>query len=131
MKIEKSRITVDTPAAYGIFEVVMNEKSKLREIPKAMGYLSALAAAGALGAAVILACSNPATPKPLEPTTSNPPPKPPPTPTNVSGKDFDTLRAAGNEDPIGIWSDGTTMWVTDWGDAKIYAHSMSTKARTP
>ena len=73
----------------------MNENWKLRKVPKALGYLSALAAAGALGAAVILACSNPATPKPLEPTTSNPPPKPPPTPASVSGKDFDTLGDAG------------------------------------
>ena len=32
-------------------------------------------------------------------------------------------------DPGGLWSDGTTMWVADWGDAKIYAYSMATKAR--
>ena len=49
--------------------------------------------------------------------------------TSVSGGDFDTLRAAGNGDPYGIWSDGTTMWVTDMTDDKIYAYSMSTKAR--
>ena len=49
--------------------------------------------------------------------------------TSVSGGDFDTLRAAGNGDPHGIWSDGTTMWVSDWQDDKIYAYSMSTKAR--
>ena len=29
------------------------------------------------------------------------------------GKDFDTLNAAGNRDPEGIWSDGETMWVAD------------------
>ena len=46
-----------------------------------------------------------------------------------SAKDFDTLGAAGNRGSIGIWSDGTTMWVGDWHDAKIYAYSMSTKAR--
>ena len=49
----------------------------------------------------------------------------------MSGKDFDTLGDAGNRDPEGIWSDGTTMWVVDWRDEKIYAYSMATKARTP
>ena len=29
-----------------------------------------------------------------------------------AGKDFDTLIAAGNGSPQGLWSDGTTMWVT-------------------
>ena len=43
--------------------------------------------------------------------------------------DFDTLVAAGNEAPYGIWSDGTTMWVTDVDDIKIYAYNLSTKAR--
>ena len=46
-----------------------------------------------------------------------------------SAKDFTTLYAAGNSDPRGIWSDGTTMWVVDWRDATIYAYSMSTKER--
>ena len=32
-----------------------------------------------------------------------------------SGKDFNTLSAAGNKFPEGIWSDGTTMWVADTG----------------
>ena len=82
---------------------------------RALGYLSALAAAGALGAAVILACSNPT------PAVS----------PNTSGNDFDTLEAVGNRNPYGLWSDGTTMWVADALDAKIYAYSMSTKARTP
>ena len=31
--------------------------------------------------------------------------------------------------PTGIWSDGTTMWVADDSDDKIYAYNMSTKAR--
>ena len=49
-------------------------------------------------------------------------------------KDFDTLKAAGNTSPFGIWSDGTTMWVADYpfllrGSPKIYAYSMSNKAR--
>ena len=43
--------------------------------------------------------------------------------------DFDTLDAAGNEDPYGLWSDGTTMWVADGADAKLYAYNLSTKAR--
>ena len=44
--------------------------------------------------------------------------------------DFDTLNAAGNRDPEGIWSDGTTMWVAD-GDGMLYAYTMATKARDP
>ena len=45
-------------------------------------------------------------------------------------KDFDTLNAAGNTRPRGIWSDGTTMWVADSGsNDKIYAYDLSTKAR--
>ena len=43
--------------------------------------------------------------------------------------EFNSLRESGNRDPEGIWSDGTTMWVSDSDDAKIYAYSMSTKDR--
>ena len=46
-----------------------------------------------------------------------------------SAKDFNTLQAATNEEPTGIWSNGTTMWVADYANQKIYAYSMSTKAR--
>ena len=46
-----------------------------------------------------------------------------------SAEDFDTLDAADNESPTGIWSDETTMWVADWSDEKIYAYSMSNKGR--
>ena len=46
-----------------------------------------------------------------------------------SSKDFDTLASADNTNPRGIWSDGTTMWVADYIDDKIYAYSMATKAR--
>ncbi len=42
-------------------------------------------------------------------------------------KDFNTL-AAGNVRPAGIWSDGTTMWVTESSNKKIYAYNLSTKA---
>ena len=45
------------------------------------------------------------------------------------GQEFNTLDAAGNDFPMGIWSDGTTMWVADHDDAKIYAYNMSTKQR--
>ncbi len=43
--------------------------------------------------------------------------------------DFNTLYAAGNQNPGDIWSDGETMWVTDQVDKKIYAYSMETKKR--
>ena len=46
-----------------------------------------------------------------------------------SGEDFGTLQAAGNRDVQGLWSDGTTMWVADSMDNKIYAYNLSTKAR--
>ena len=47
------------------------------------------------------------------------------------GQDFNTLRAAGNTELYGIWSDGTTMWVADSFDDKIYAYNLRTKARDP
>ena len=43
-------------------------------------------------------------------------------------KDFDTLGAAGNIYPRGIWSDGTTMWVSD-SSGKLYAYALATRAR--
>ena len=46
-------------------------------------------------------------------------------------QDFDTLVAAGNNRPKGIWSDGTIMWVADWDDDKIYAYDLRTKSRRP
>ena len=46
-------------------------------------------------------------------------------------KDFDTLFAAGNKNSAGIWSDGTTMWVADPDDRKIYAYRMSDAMRDP
>ena len=42
-----------------------------------------------------------------------------------SGKDINTLGAAGNTAPEGIWSDGATMWVADTGDDKLYAYALS------
>ena len=46
-------------------------------------------------------------------------------------KDFNTLSAAGNDRPEGLWSDGVTMWVADPRDEKLYAYDMATKARDP
>ena len=43
--------------------------------------------------------------------------------------DFNGLSAAKNNHPVGIWSDGTTMWVADTADDKIYAYNLGTKAR--
>ena len=45
--------------------------------------------------------------------------------------DFSGLRSAGNTGPQGIWSDGTTMWVADIIDDKIYAYDLATGARVP
>ena len=55
------------------------------------------------------------------------------TKARVPGKDFDTLKAAGNAWPQGIWSDGETMWVVDFIEEKIYAYDLEipTKARVP
>ena len=41
-----------------------------------------------------------------------------------SGKDFSTLEIAENNNPWGIWSNGTTMWVADSDDDKIYAYNL-------
>ena len=45
--------------------------------------------------------------------------------------DFNALNAAENDYPTGLWSDGTTMWVSDLYDDKIYAYNSSTRDRTP
>ena len=44
-------------------------------------------------------------------------------------EDFDTLLTAGNQNPVGLWSNDTTMWVADSQDGKIYAYKMSDKSR--
>ena len=43
--------------------------------------------------------------------------------------DFNTLNAADNDYPTGLWSDGTTMWVVDTADKEIIAYNLNTKAR--
>ena len=42
-------------------------------------------------------------------------------------EDFANLHP-GNTHISAIWSDGDTMWVADWNDARIYAYSMEAKA---
>ena len=37
--------------------------------------------------------------------------------------DLDGLIAVDNDNPIGIWSDGTTIWVADSADDKLYAYN--------
>ena len=44
-------------------------------------------------------------------------------------RDINALEAAGNANPQGIWSDGTTMWVADDVDDKLYAYTLATGAR--
>ena len=46
-----------------------------------------------------------------------------------SSKDFNSLSAAGNVDPRGVWSNGTTMYVADEIDDKFYAYNLSTRQR--
>ena len=46
-----------------------------------------------------------------------------------AGADLDGLIAAENDIATGIWSDGTTMWVADIGDDKLYANALSGGAR--
>ncbi len=46
-----------------------------------------------------------------------------------AGDDLDTLRAAGNTSPSGIWSDGTTIWTSDVSTATLYAYSQADGTR--
>lgn len=48
--------------------------------------------------------------------------------TRDTSEDFDTLDAAGNHVPRGLWSNETTMWVSDSQDGKIYAYHLSDAA---
>ena len=49
--------------------------------------------------------------------------------TRVPGEDFNSLLAAGNLLPSGMWSDGTTMWVSDSDTDQLHAYKMSDKTR--
>ena len=46
-----------------------------------------------------------------------------------SGSDIDTLAAAGNQHARGLWSDGETVWVTDYADSKLYAYDLADGGR--
>ena len=46
-----------------------------------------------------------------------------------SSIDYDTLSAAGNNDPRGIYSDGETIWVVDSTDVIVYAYESDSKNR--
>ncbi len=46
-------------------------------------------------------------------------------------EDFNTLNAAENDYPTSLWSDGTTIWVSDLADEKLYAYNRSTRVRDP
>ena len=48
---------------------------------------------------------------------------------NCVGKDFPTLSAAGNTGLGGTCSDGTTLWVVDYDDDKLYGYNIATKLR--
>ena len=40
-------------------------------------------------------------------------------------RDIDTIAEAGNTNPMGLWSDGTTLWVVDNGDNHVYAYRLA------
>ena len=42
--------------------------------------------------------------------------------TRLPGKDYVTLKAAGNDEPTAMWSNGNKMWIGDYNDAKLYAY---------
>ena len=44
-------------------------------------------------------------------------------------KEISTLNAAGNNRPNSLWSNGTTLWVSDFTDNKLYAYTLSNGTR--
>ena len=46
-----------------------------------------------------------------------------------SDKEINTLNTAGNNVPVGLWSNGTTLWVSDLVDGKLYAYTLSDGSR--
>lgn len=44
-------------------------------------------------------------------------------------EDFNSLSAAANHRPRGIWSNGATMWVADNIKDKLFAYDLATKER--
>ena len=67
----------------------------------------------------------------LPPPDGSAPTAPPGAFARDSAADLDSLAAAFNRAPQGIWSDGTTMWVADSLNAKLYAYDAVTGARAP
>ena len=49
--------------------------------------------------------------------------------TRNSSLDIDSLNDAGNRNPYGIWSDGSSMYVSDHRDDRIYAYTLSNGQR--
>ena len=48
----------------------------------------------------------------------------------ITGQGIRTINLTSiNGSPRGIWSDGTTIWVADWADDKLYAYTLSTGGR--
>ena len=45
-----------------------------------------------------------------------------------AGKDFNTLDAAGNDWPAGLWSNGDRLYVVDAEDAKVYDYPLPSHA---
>ena len=46
-----------------------------------------------------------------------------------SDRDISVVGTSGSANPSGVWSDGTTVWVSDDGDDKIYAYDLATGER--
>ena len=46
-------------------------------------------------------------------------------------QEIETLAAAGNTSPAGLWSDGTTLWVVDRWDLLVYAYDLASRVRKP
>ena len=49
----------------------------------------------------------------------------------IPTKEFTSLRGPQNSYPIGLWSNGTTIWVSDNEDNRLYAYDLATMARVP
>ena len=60
---------------------------------------------------------------------STPPGGPVPAFAHNPAMDFNTLVAAGNTAPEDFWPQGTTVWVSDAIDGRIYAYDLETKRR--
>lgn len=51
------------------------------------------------------------------------------TKARAATQDFDNARYSENNAPSGMWSEGRTMYVSDWIDDKIYAYNWATRER--